>query len=143
VSARFTWNGLDELKVALQTLPADLTTAAQNIVFDSAKEAANAIILAYPHKTGNLSSHVTVSRAGGAFSTSAKVKNTAKHAWLYDNGSSARHYYTKGGVSHATGAMPATHLFVSRIVQQRRVMYERLKALLVSHGLLVSGDAAA
>ncbi len=73
------------------------------------------------------------------------MKSRSKLAWLYDNGSQARHYITKAGKRHDTGAMwgktPAPHLFVQTMLRARRRMYEQLKDLLTRHGLSVSGDA--
>jgi hypothetical protein len=137
MGSRFRLDGLAELKDALTRLPADLTTEASDIVWANAAVAAQEIRDAYPSRTNNLRNHVTVSRAGGAFSTSAKVKNTAKHAWLFENGSQARH--TDLGANR--GSMPAGHVFIPVMMRRRRIMYEVLKRLLVSHGLLVSGDA--
>jgi hypothetical protein len=37
--------------------------------------------------------------------------------------------------------MPAGHVFVPRIIRHRRAMYTALKAMLVRHGLTVSGNA--
>jgi hypothetical protein len=63
------------------------------------------------------------------FGAGAISRNRAKHAWLYDNGSQARHYTTKSGATHDTGAMwgktPPTHVFVRTVIRKRRQMYER------------------
>lgn len=144
-SNRLVFEGLAELKEAFRNLPFELTGEASHDV-EAAANGAAAIIKAEYHKvSGKLRDGVEVATANGQFSAGAIVKSKAKIAWLYDNGSQARHYTTASGAQHATGAMwgktPPTHIFVRTMIAKRRAMYERLKALLTRHGLLVSGDA--
>lgn len=138
---RIVWDGLAELKEALRALPAELTREAADIVFANADVAAQEIRDAYPKRTGDLAKHISVTKAGGALSTTATVKNTAKIAWLFENGSQARHYTTVNGKRHALGRMPVRPTFVPVMIRRRRIMYEVLKRVLTEHGLLVSGDA--
>jgi bacteriophage HK97-gp10 putative tail-component len=135
---RIVFEGLDELRAALRALPETLTQEASAIVDGAANAAADEIRDAYPERSGNLRNHVVVTHfEGGRFSAGAIVKNTAKHAWIFENGSQARH--TTIGANR--GSMPPGHVFVPRAVRYRRAMYQRLKDLLVRHGLIVSGDA--
>lgn len=136
VTVRFT--GLEELKAALQNLPQELASEAQDIVFGAADDAAAEIIAKYPARTGNLRKGVKVTRKASAFVTSAVVKNSAPHAFIFENGTQARH--TKIGANR--GSMPPGHVFVPTVIRHRRAMYERLKAVLVKAGLSVSGEAA-
>jgi hypothetical protein len=143
---RVVFDGLEELKRDLRNLPQTLTDEARGIVEHAAKTAASDVRASYPRVHGNLIKGVRVSTSEpNRFSAAATVKNTAPHAWIYDNGSNARHYYTKSGKKHETGAMwgrhPATHLFVRASIRARREMYGRLKAMLTAQGLEVSGDA--
>jgi Bacteriophage HK97-gp10, putative tail-component len=132
------FDGLEELKRALRDLPESLAGEATGIVNASANAAAREIEQAYPRRTGNLRNHVSVShQQGGRVSAAAIVKNTAKHAWIFENGTQARH--TDLGANR--GSMPPGHVFVPRVIRHRRQMYEALKELLVKHGLIVSGDA--
>lgn len=138
MSASVRWEGLEELREELKHLPQDLADDASDIVVGAAQAAVNEIVDAYPERTGNLRRHVYVAlRAAGRFSAAAIVKNTAKHAWLFENGSQARH--TALGANR--GAMPAGHVFLPIVIRWRRIMYEQLKSLLVRHGAVVSGDA--
>lgn len=137
---RFRFTGLEELKAELRNLPEALAQEAQAIVFGMADEAAAEIRAAYPSHTGNLRRGVSVVRRVYAVSTAAIVVNKAPHAFLYENGTQARHYFTKGGVKKALGRMPPGHVFVPIMIRKRRQMYERLKGLLVRHGLSVSGE---
>ena len=150
---RFKLDGLFELKEALRNLPKDLQAEGQAIVYANADKAAEELRAAYPvratglhpgpnRKTpwfapGQLKAKVFVSKRGGQFSTTATVKNTDPIAWLYDNGSQARHW--DGG--KFTGRMPPTHLFAKTMIRRRRIMYDVLRELLVEHGLLVNEAA--
>lgn len=134
---RIVWDGLEDLKAALRALPAELAADASSIVTGAAQEAADAIRSAYPARTGNLKDHVLVTGvSAGTYGAGAVVKNTAKHAWIFENGTQARH--TSLGANR--GSMPPGHVFIPTVIRKRREMYERLKAVLVSHGLVAAGD---
>lgn len=146
---KFVFDGLEELKAELRNLPADLTGEARNIVEDTANGAAVAIRTIYGkhRRTGNLQDNVIVlqSASGGQFGVANIVKSAAPHAWLFDNGSQARHYVTKSGKQHDTGRMwgktPPTHAFVRTMIEYRHRMYDKLADLLRRHGLSVSEAA--
>lgn len=134
------FDGLAELREQLRNLPAELTAEASRMVDATANAAAVEIRTAYGEHnlTGNLQGGVTVTHTeGGKWSAGAIVKSSAKHAWLFENGSQARH--TDIGANR--GSMPPRHTFVPIVARSRRVMWERLKTMLVRHGLQVSGDA--
>ena len=73
----------------------------------------------------------------GKYSAGAIVKNRAKHAYIFENGTQARHT----GLGYNRGAMPPGHVFIPEIVRRRRGMYEKLAEMLRQHGLQVPGDA--
>lgn len=131
--------GLDELREALRNLPAELTGEASRIVQAAANGAAAQIKAAYPRRTGNLGDGVTVETiSGGQFTAGAIVKNTSKHAFIFENGTQARH--TAIGANR--GSMPPGHAFVPAIIRKRRWMDEQHIDLLRRHGLTVEGDAS-
>jgi hypothetical protein len=140
------WDGLAELYKNLENLPADLTGEAAHIVEGVANAAAYEIRSAYAqhHHSGNLRDSVFVTHFDkGRYSAGAQVKATAHHAWLFENGSAARAYYTKpGGVRHETGAMPAAHVFIPIMMKHRREMYGQFAALLERNGLSARIDNA-
>jgi hypothetical protein len=137
---RLVWDGLAELRAQLRSLPRELAGEASDIVTGAADGAKSDIVAAYPERTGNLRDHVIVSKApAGIYGAGAVVKSTAKHAWMFENGTQARH--TALGANR--GSMPPGHVFIPAVIRRRRAMYADLKALLVRHGLRVSGDAAA
>jgi hypothetical protein len=148
VSAWFNWEGLDELKIALRDLPTRLAGEAAHIVEGAGNRAVLDMKRNYPDKTGDLRDHVEQSQEYiGALGVSVVVKNTSHLAWIYEYGTEARHYDTKAGNVHETGAMwgrtAPRPVFVPAMEANRRWMYEQFAALLEREGLEVTGDAAA
>jgi hypothetical protein len=133
-----TWTGLSELIADLRNLPADLATEAAGIVVSAGNSAAQEARDNYPDRTGDLRDHVVVKPIDfGQFGAGVLVQNTSKLAYIFENGTQARH--TQLGANR--GSMPPGHVFVPAMERWRHTMYERLKDLLVRHGLAVSGDA--
>jgi len=145
---KFVFEGIDELLARLRTLPAELGEAAAWYVQDAAARAEAEVRSVYDaHRvTGNLSDKLERDTTVSTFGSAARVKNTAHHAWIFENGSQARHYTSKGGKRHDTGSMwgktaqPPTHVFVRTMQKHRKEMYERLTALLERQGLQVTGE---
>lgn len=138
MSVRLKFEGLEELKTALRNLPYELSGQGQEIVFGSADDAATEIRAAYPARTKNLRRGVSVMKSSTAFATRATVKNTSPLAFVFENGTQARH--TTIGANR--GSMPPGHVFVPRVMRHRRSMFDRLKTLLQAFGLTVSGEAS-
>lgn len=130
-------NGLPELRVALQQLPPMLVREASVIVHAQADAAAREIIGAYPFHTGNLRNNVRVELVGDAVSATAVVRNRAKHAYIFENGTGPRH--KRSGQS--TGSMPPGRVFIPIAIQRRRIMVNALIDLVERSGLHVSGAA--
>jgi hypothetical protein len=143
MSVTMHWDGLEAFKAELSQMPKAVVEEADPIVKGAADGASADIKKGYPFRSGNLRNHVFVSRLDkGKDFAGYIVKNTAPLAFIFENGTQARHYFTKQrGVLHATGRMPPGHVFVPAVIKRRRAMYARLKELLVKHGLVVSGDA--
>lgn len=136
--AAIVWSGLEELKAGLRALPTELGSEGADIVEARATRAEATIAAGYPARTGNLRDKLTVEHARSAFGARSVVRNTSKHAVPFEIGSQVNRYTTRG-VNR--GRMPANHLFTQTIMRERRAMDDDHKALLVRHGLLVSGDA--
>lgn len=131
------WDGLDEFTADLEKMPESLATDADPIAADAANGAAGDIRTGYPVRTGNLRKNVFVSRLNkGKDFAGYIVKNPAPHAFIFENGTQARH--TSIGANR--GSMPPGHVFVPAVIKRRRAMYVQLKALLVRYGLVVSGE---
>lgn len=140
MSSSLRFDGLAELRAQLRRLPEELAGEASGIVDRNAKDAAEGIRADYRRhlRTGRLEDGVIVTHVdAGKYAAGAIVKNTAKHAWLFENGSQSRH--TDIGANR--GSMPPGHVFIPRVVRQRRTMYEQLKAMLVRVGFEVDGNA--
>lgn len=145
--AKLVWEGLAELKTALRSLPADLATEASNDVIEAGNVAAVRLRTAYGQHvvTGHLQDSVTVrTEAVGPYGAAVVVRVNDPIAWLFDNGSQARHYTTVRGKPHSTGAMwgrtPPMHVAARTFAEARREMYDRLKSMLERNGLSVSGE---
>jgi hypothetical protein len=137
MSTTFKIEGLAELRAALRRLPEELRDEAREIITREATAAKDQIVAAYPEHTGNLRNHVYLSTtAGGRFGAAATVRNTAKHAWIFENGTQARH--TAIGANR--GAMAPGHVFIPIMIRRRRAMYAGLADLLRAKGLQVSGS---
>jgi len=144
MSAALTWSGLDELRAELRRLPEDLRGEAGHVAEAAANAATTTIKGVYgQHRvTGHLQNATSVEEIHtGPFGVGYRVRVSDPIAWLFDNGSQARHW--AGGKSTGTmwGKTPPTHAFVRTMIRARRPMYAQLKDLLVRHGLSVSGDA--
>jgi hypothetical protein len=145
VSVRFQFDGLEELKAELRNLPAALTAEASDIVERRANNAADDIRSIYrQHRvSGRLADGVIVTHFDrGRFSAGAIVKSTSPIAWLFDNGSQARHWASGKSTGTMWGKTPPTHVFVHTMIRTRRAMWGDLADLLERHGLAVSGIAA-
>jgi len=135
---RFVWDGLQQLFAELRALPEHLRDEGGGIVHEKAQDALNEIEAAYPERTGNLKDGLDLrTQSSSTFGVSYVVRNRSPHAWLFDNGSQARH--TAIGANR--GAMPPRPTFVPSVIRHRGAMYEALKDLLRRAGLEVSGDA--
>jgi len=77
-------------------------------------------------------------KVAGQFTTGLVLKSGSPLAWLFDNGSQARHYVTKGGKDHKTGAMwgktPPTHIFTRTVAKGKRAVVDRIKTMMLRRG---------
>ena len=144
---RLVFNGLDELRAQLRALPAELTVEASRIVEAAANSMAVEVRGEYgKHNiTGDLQSGVTVTHVDqGKYSAGAMVKSNSPLAWLFDNGSQSRHYFSRNGKEHKTGKMwgriPPTHVFARAAGRARRKINDKFIAMLERNGLRVSGN---
>ena len=157
MTGSFTWSPeFEELKQALATMPESFAVEADNVLAGAANGAAVAVKQVYgQHRvTGYLQNHVYVTQfLKGKFVAGWHVRNTSPHAWLFDNGTAARHYTGTdklGRTFHNAprGAMwggpgRGSHVFVNTMSKFRRAMYMELRGMLERAGLLVSGDERA
>jgi len=131
-----TFDGLADLQHALEQLPNDMTGEAAHIVEAAANSAAATIKAEYPVRTGELRDRLTVDFSRDGLSVVGTVRNTSKLAWIFENGTQARH--TEIGANR--GAMPPGHVFIPTVAARRRQMYAELLELVKRNGFEVSGD---
>lgn len=157
---RIQWEGLAELRELLRKLPAELRGEGSAIVNAWARQAFEEIYKSYPigpgskrYAGGNLRKGLSISTGdthsesvgkGGNFGYSVLIKNRAKHAWIFENGSEARRVSRKvpgraGNFGTSRGSMPPGRVFVPIVIRKRAAMNLRLRQLLIDHGLLVVG----
>jgi len=144
-----TLEGLDDLKEALKQLPTELTHEGTAIVHAHATEAARQIEASYPSSgTGNLKSHVVIDFESSEVHGLARVRSTAKHAWIFEhgtaqrawNGSNTKRKRPWSGARKNTGTMPAhkdTASFVDIAVRRRALMTNALIELVERAGFTV------
>jgi len=140
---QLTIKGIDDLKRALADLPPQLKGEATVIVLDNAHAAAADIKGQYPKGlTGNLQKGVKVRvQEVGALAVAAQVRNTAPHAHLWEFGTEARH--TKLGWNRGVMKRPPAPVFIPTMIKYRRLMYEKLAAIIEAKGLTVKRGTAA
>ena len=131
-------DGLDALRTALLKLPAELVHQASVIVHAQADYAYAEIARTYPYRTGNLRDHLSVEKAADGVSATGRVKSTARHAWLFEHGSTVRQW--KNG--KVTGSMPASGTFVPIVMRRRQIMKAALVDLVERAGLTVTAPSA-
>lgn len=126
------WSGMDELRAEFKKLPETAHGEALKLAEGAANGAAVDLRAAYPvGPTGNLRKGVVVTHfSKGKLYAGAVVKNTAPHAWIFENGTQARH--TDLGANR--GAMPPGHVFIPIIIRARHRLVEQFKALLLRLG---------
>jgi len=138
---RFVFTGLDELKKELRTLPADLASEGLHAAEASANASFVQIKTVYQqHRfTGKLANMLTI----GSNAKGYTVRSNSPLAWLFDNGSQARHWDTGKSTGKMWGhtPMPPLHIFSGTMARERRRFAAALKAIVERHGLTVKGDA--
>ena len=136
-------SGVATLAETLRNLPATLRDEALPIVGDAVDVAEAEIRAAYPERSGNLRAGLRQDRQGGGLNTGARVvlKNTAKHAFLFETGSEYRHpdpaWVRKTRRGRSRGRMPAGKVFIPAVIRARARMVAALIAFVERQGLHV------
>lgn len=131
--------GFDEFLLFMQQMPDRLLKEAEVHVSQAADDTLSAIRLSYPEKSGNLKRGLRkVKIPAGAGVVGYRVENTAKIAWIFENGAMARGTMPRETRSGANrGIMPPGNVFIPIAVRRRQVMYERLTDMLRREGFTV------
>ncbi|HEX7770342.1 MAG TPA: hypothetical protein VF422_09995 [Dokdonella sp.] len=119
----------------LRRLPDNLSSEGGDMVVAQGTAAKEDIqgLYAAASVTGNLEKHVSLSVVKSQFGVIAEVKSTARHAFIYENGTQIR----KNKAGKNLGAMPPAHVFIPRMQRARRLLTEDLTGLLERAGLVV------
>ena len=135
MATTLTFDGLEDLKRALRSLPDDLHAECGHKVHAAANATVAAIKAKYGahRRTGHLVDAVDATVDDSRFGTSALIAVKDEAAWWFENGTQARHWIN----GKLTGTMPAYPIFLPTITKERRRMYEEQKDILQRHGLVV------
>lgn len=136
MSVKLNFEGMSELRTALQNLPDDLQAEAEGIVTATAQEAKASIQSGYAiGPTGNLHSHVTVTNNSARRAAAVSiVKSTSPHAWIYDNGTKVRTTH-KGAGRGQMPARPIQDRMIAKVIRLRARMEKQLVELVRRSGL--------
>jgi hypothetical protein len=132
------WDGLKEFREELRKLPEECRGEAAKVVEGEVNAAYVTVKRVYEaHRfTGFLSSKLAIQplKVRGALTTGLVLKSGSPLAWLFDNGTQARHYITVNGVTHQTGRMPGFHVFGRTVAFTRRKIRNLLIEMVRRHG---------
>lgn len=142
------FDGIQALSEALRGLPAELRDEALPIVEDAVDRAESAIRSAYPigptkrvkgrlREGGSLRAGLSQEKetSSGAFGARVVLKNTAKHAWLFENGTELR----ETALGWKRGRMPAGKVFIPIVRRERARMWRALADFVRQKGFTVRG----
>jgi Bacteriophage HK97-gp10, putative tail-component len=135
VNLRF--EGLDEFRKDLHTLPADLVRETQPTIVAAAETTASALRAAYPFRTGAMRRGVRVRTRTTAWSTAATVSSTAPTAVLWEYGTQIRR--TQRGWNRGAAPAHQGQGLYSLAIRQRRQVDKAIAAVLTHHNFRVSG----
>jgi len=126
------WHGMKEYQDEIRKMPEDCRREAANLIEAGVNSAYATVKRVYEaHRfTGTLSNRLTISVKPCGFT----LRSASPLAWLFDNGSQARHYVTERGKTHLTGRMPATHIFSRTVGFTRRKLSQQFREMLFRRG---------
>lgn len=136
------WRGMDEFREELRKLPEACRGEAAKVVEAEVNGAYVTIKRVYEAHvwTGTLTRRLTISplKVQGQMTTGLVLRSGSPLAWLFDNGSKARHYVTVNGKKHLTGSMRAYRIFGRTAAFTRRKIRGLLIAMVERHGAKVT-----
>jgi len=138
MSVRVLLQGHNELRNALQALPAALNREARAIVEHAAFETARQARAATHDRSGKLDQGITVRTTNTATTVTARVRSGARHAAMWEYGSRP-HRRTNRGANR--GQMPdhSGAGLINASMHERAIMHAQLVALVRNAGFTVTG----
>jgi hypothetical protein len=142
------WNGLEEYMAELKQLPEACLGEAGKAIEGEVNGAFVAVAQVYErHRfTGTLRRRLTISHlAIGTHVYGVVLKSGSPLAWLFDNGSQARHWKSGKGTGEMWGktSNPPTHTFSRAVGKARRKLSGLFREMLLRHGAATVLDDAA
>jgi len=139
------WTGLAEYRAELQALPTACTGEAAKVIEGEVNGAYVAVAQVYgAHRhTGTLRKRLQIVplKVSGNLTTGRELKSGSPIAWLFDNGSQARHWASGKNTGTMWGKTPPTHIFARSVGRARRNVTNLLKAMVLRRGATtVTGD---
>jgi len=136
-------DGVDDMIAQLRDLADDSRAEAGHLIEEEANATTVVVKTVYAAHvvTGHLVKSVTVEKkSAGRYGAATVIKVNDPIAWLFDNGSQARH---QAGTGASTGTMwgrtPPTHVFVRAMIAARTRLNANLADLLRRKGITVHG----
>jgi len=137
------WDGLKEFREEIRKLPEACRGEAAKVVEAEVNGAYVTIKRVYEAHvwTGTLSRRLAIAPLEVKGQTTGVVlRSGSPLAWLFDNGSQARHYVTVNGKQHLTGRMPGFHIFGRTAAFTRRKIRALLIEMVKRHGAVKVTD---
>jgi hypothetical protein len=133
------WRGLREYLAELQKLPEEAKAEAAKQIegeVNAAYVTVKRVYLDHQH-TGTLAKRLTIAPMAGGL----VLRSGSPIAWLFDNGSKARHWATGKSTGAMWGKTPPTHIFAATVAKGRRRLTLLFKEMLKRRGAAtVTGD---
>jgi hypothetical protein len=142
---RVVWTGLNEYQAELKRLPDVCTDETAKLIegeVNGAYVTVSQVYGAHRH-TGTLQNRLRIAplKRRGQFIAGLELVSGSPIAWLFDNGSQARHWASGKSTGTMWGKTPPTHIFARTVGRARRALTLQYRAMLLRHGAVrVSGE---
>jgi hypothetical protein len=135
---RVVWSGLKEYYAELKQLPDACTGETEKLIEGEVNGAYTTVSQVYgAHRhTGTLQKRLTIAplKRKGQFIAGRELRSGSPIAWLFDNGSQARHWASGKSTGTMWGKTPPTHIFAKTVAKARRALTLQYKAMLLRRG---------
>jgi hypothetical protein len=132
------WDGLKEYMDALKNLPAECVGEAEKLIQGSVNSAYQTVATEYAahQHTGTLRKRLVIKplKVKGKLVAGLELVSGSPIAWLFDNGSKARHWASGKSTGKMWGKTAPTHIFKRTIEREGRKLTAQYQALLLRKG---------
>lgn len=127
------WHGLEEFRAQLRQVPKNCSGESARIIEGGVNGAFVTISTVYgKHRyTGTLQDRLTITpmRQKGELTTGLVLKSGSPLAWIFDNGTQARHWKSGKSTGKMWARTPPTHIFLKTIIKTRREITDKLHGM--------------